>query len=155
MPIGLVGASLIGTGVGTAARVYGARQQSRASQQAAAAENQAAQQALDYQREQDAYERQRQEDETQYQRSRDALADTRYADQRDYSRGQYANYLTRLRPYASVGPTALGEAQDLLRSPMTSGGAIMVRLRAPNGKESPVPAALVDHYLRRGAQRVE
>ena len=71
-----------------------------------------------------------------------------------YTRGERANYLARLKPYNDAGTAAVGRASGLLTGGGPASAGATVRLKAPDGSTSDVPAALADHYISRGAMRV-
>lgn len=149
----------VGAGIGAIASIFGSKKQSSAQKQATQAQTRANDEALAYQKEQDAYARQRAEDETRYSREQDALNRALLLENRDYARGQYANYLGRLNPYLEGGTRAFSGLQGSLRGNIaattpTMGGGGMVTLRGPDGSTRAVPAGQVDHYVRLGAQRV-
>lgn len=85
-----------------------------------------------------------------------ALADAK--EEREYNRAQRADYLKRLEPYAAVGPSALnrltsahGQAPSMARAAQMPGSAAPVRMIAPDGSVSQVPAHLAEWYRSRGA----
>lgn len=130
--------------------VFSSRSQQTASREAAQMQYRATQDALAYQREQDAYTRQRDEERTAYDRRTSEEA-------RGYDRNQYANYLGRLDPYAKVGAAAVTGLASSLPSVQsqrpTMGG--MVKIQAPTGEVRDVPEAHAAHYLSLGGKRVD
>lgn len=127
--------------------------------------------------EQQAYDRARYADEQQYLRGRDAQAfglerdrfgferekfgteQKNYGEERDFGRGQYANYLGRLEAFRAPGAGVMPALSSVVgrgvaASVPTMGGGGMVKLQAPNGQVTSVPAAHVEHYISRGAKRV-
>ena len=157
---GIPGA-VAGAAIGAVASIFGNKKQASASKYATQAQTRAADEALAYQKEQDAYNRKVSEDERAYQRSQDALTRQLALEARDYSRGQYADYLGRLRPYAGVGERAVTGLERQLGGtvaatvPSMARGGGMVTLKSPSGSVRQVPAAQAAHYMSLGAQRVE
>lgn len=160
---------LIAAGVGAGATIYGAHSQQSAQRDASRAENASLDEALAYEKEQDAYNRQRDEEQTRYDRAK-------YEEGQVYDRGQYADFLGRLDPYRAAGTGALtrlsshfgGSAPAMTYAKPTSlnlptgpesappqtgglrGGTGMVVIQAPDGSTREIPASQADHYISRG-----
>lgn len=158
---------LIAAGTAAGATIYGAHSQQSAQREASRIDSGAAREALDYQKEQDAYERQRSEEERDYGRGK-------YEEDTLYDRGQYADYLGRLDPYRAAGTGALtrlsshfgGSSPSMTYARPTSlnlpqvtqpgassgvrGGTGMIVIQAPDGSTREVPASQAEHYISRG-----
>lgn len=80
-------------------------------------------------------------------------------EQQTYNRGQFGSYLSRLQPYANVGPQALARLGDTLSRPgavnPSVGNGPLVTLMAPDGKTTrQVPASQAQAFIAQGATRV-
>lgn len=148
-------------GIQGIASIFGNKKASSAQKSASQIQSKSTDEALAYQKEQDAYNRKVAEDERAYSRSQDALNRQLALEARDYSRGQYADYLGRLSGYANVGNRAVSGLERQLGGniaatvPSMARGGGMVTLKSPSGSIRQVPAAQAAHYMSLGAQRVE
>lgn len=144
-PAGVAIATAIAGTAAAGASLYGAHKASSAATDAAKIQAKSADEALAAEKEQRDYERQQ-----------EAAKIARDAEQRTYSRGQFANYQSRLSPYANAGATAVTDLSRGLPSPagFVPGSGGMVILKAPDGSIQHVPASHAEWYLQKGAVRV-
>lgn len=142
----------------------GNRSQQTANREAAQLERESFREAMDYQREQDAYER------------------AKYKENTLFNRGEMADYRSRLEPYRGAGLGALARLSDHFggSAPMQTyarptdldlpevgggasqsrprdiaGGAGMVTIQAPNGDTRQIPRSQAQHYIDRGGVLVQ
>lgn len=154
-------ALVVAGGIAAASAAASSRSQQSAQRDASRIESGATDNALAYQKEQDAYERAQAEENRTYTRSQfaneQAYSRGKYQEERNFDRGQFANYLGRLDPYAKVGAkavTGLGASLPTPQSQRPTMGGGMIKIQAPTGEIRDVPEAHAQHFLSLGGKVV-